>query len=335
MPYSPLASVAATRAVLDGFGLSAKYALGQNYLVSDEVVGGILELASLRPTDVVLEVGPGIGTLTSALLPRASEVVAVEADRDMERPLAETCAAYSERLALVLGDALRVTPQQVGRALADLRGRGAGRPAAVPAGAARGGGAPTPAARAQDAGSAPAGPAMPAAPRELPNRWVSNLPYAVAATLVLKWFESPDWAFLDDAVVMVQSEVADRICAQPGSKIYGAYTLKLQLHARVTGRFQVGARSFFPAPHVDSAVVRIERRPAGERLPPEEARACAAVIDAAFSQRRKTIRNAMSGASFATKERLDAGFAQAGISPAARAETLVLDDFVRLERALR
>lgn len=296
MPFSRLASYGATRGLLDEFGLSAKYALGQNFLVSDEVVGRILELADLAADDVVLEVGPGIGTLTSALLPHAAAVVSVEADADMQGPLSVSCADYSERFGLVMGDALRVTPQQVGRALAALR--------------------PVPA-------------------RTMPNRWVSNLPYAVAATLILKWLGSPDWACIDSAVLMVQSEVADRICATPGSKIYGAYTAKLQMYARVTGRFQVAASSFFPAPRVESAVVRLERLPEGERIEAEEARACAEVIDAAFSQRRKTIRNAMSGASYATKERLDAAFEASGIAPTVRAETLTLADFLRLTRALR
>ncbi len=296
MPFSRLATPTATRGLLDEFGLSAKYALGQNFLVNDEVVGRILELAGLSSDDVVLEVGPGIGTLTSALLPHVSAVVSVETDKDMQGPLSVSCADYSERFALVMGDALRVTPQQVGRALAALR---------------------------------------PAPSRPMPNRWVANLPYAVAATLILKWFESPDWTCLDSATLMVQSEVADRISAEPGSKIYGAYTLKLQQYACVTGRFQVARTSFFPAPRVESAVIRLERLPEGERVSAEDARACTEVIDAAFSQRRKTIRNAMAGASYATKERLDAAFEAAGINPAARAETLTLTDFRRLTDALR
>ena len=113
MPHSPLASAGATRAVLEEFGLTAKYALGQNFLVNDDVVGRILDLAQLSAADVVLEVGPGIGTLTRALLPHVAAVAAIEADRDMRAPLLADCADYSERLALVMGDALRVTPDQV------------------------------------------------------------------------------------------------------------------------------------------------------------------------------------------------------------------------------
>lgn len=292
MPYSKLATPGATRSLLSEFGLSAKYELGQNFLVNDDVVGRICALADLGPDDVVLEVGPGIGTLTSALLPRAAAVVAVEADADMRGPLSVSTADYSERFALVEGDALRVSPDRLAAALADL---------AV-------GGCP------------------------LPNRWVSNLPYAVAATLILKYFQ--EWPFIEDATVMVQSEVADRICAAPGSKIYGAYTLKLALFARVAGRFQVPPSCFFPAPHVESAVVRIERLPAGEALPAEEALACIRVIEAAFAQRRKTIRNSMAASGVWGKELLDEAYASCGIAPTCRAETLDLAAFVALTRAL-
>ena len=298
MPYSKTASPSATRALLDEFGLSAKYALGQNFLVNDDVVGRICALANLHEDDVVLEVGPGIGTLTSALLPRVAAVVAVEADRDMAAPLSVTTADYSERFALVMGDALRVTPEQLSAALAALRTAGlASRPL-----------------------------------RELPNRWVANLPYAVAATLILKYFQ--DWEFIDDATVMVQSEVADRICAQPGTKIYGAYTLKLQLFARVAGRFQVAPSCFFPAPHVESAVVHLERVAPQERLTREEAARCIAVIDAAFAQRRKTIRNSLSSVGPWSKDQLDAAFAATGIAPGCRAETLDLAAFKALTQAL-
>ncbi len=298
MPHSKLASPSATRSLLSEFGLSAKYELGQNFLVNDDVVGKICDLAGIGPDDVVLEVGPGIGTLTSALLPRVAAVVAVEADADMRGPLSVSTADYSERFALVEGDALRVAPERIAAALAELSARGG----------------------------------MGACGRALPNRWVSNLPYAVAATLVLKYFQ--EWPFIENATVMVQSEVADRICAAPGSKIYGAYTLKLALFARVAGRFQVPPSCFFPAPHVDSAVVRLERLPAGEALPADEARACIRVIEAAFAQRRKTIRNSMAASGVWGKELLDEAYASCGIAPTCRAETLNLARFVELTRAL-
>lgn len=291
---SPLACVRETRATLEQFGLATKHRLGQNFLVNDALIARILELAELGADDVVLEVGPGIGTLTVGMLPRVRAVCSIEADRELEPVLAQTCARDGERFALVMGDALKATPQFVGERLAGI---GCDR---------------------------------------MPSKLVSNLPYQVAATLILRFFQG--WGCLDRAVVMVQAEVADRICACPGSRTYGAYTAKLALYGAVTGRFEVGPGNFMPPPHVDSAVVRIDRSPArdpqtGEPLSPERLEATARVVDAAFAQRRKTIRNSMSASGF-DKAALDAAFEACGISATCRAETLSPEDFVRLATAL-
>lgn len=298
MTYSRLANPRETRAVLEDFGLATKHRLGQNFLVNDDVIGKIVSLAELGDSDVVLEVGPGIGTLTVAMLAACRAVCSIEADRELEQVLAQTCATDGEKFALLMGDALRVTPEQVSAALAGL---------------ARDGEAPS-----------------------QPNKFVANLPYQVAATLILKFFQ--DFGSLERACVMVQAEVADRICARPGNKTYGAYTAKLALLARPTGRFEVGPGNFMPPPHVDSAVVRLDRTPmadpaSGEPLSAERAARVAEVIDAAFAQRRKTIRNSL-GANGFEKDALDAAFAACDIAPTARAETLSPEDFVRLEGAL-
>ncbi len=292
--YSRLASPRETRAVLEDFGLATKHRMGQNFLVSDAVVGRILELAELGPEDVVLEVGPGIGTLTVALLARARAVCSIEADLDLECVLDETCGFASEKFALIMGDALRARPEDVSRSLAEV------------------------------------------GVDELPGKLVSNLPYQVAATTVLRVLE--EWPSVGREVVMVQAEVADRICAAPGNKTYGAYTAKLALLGEVTGRFEVGPQNFMPAPHVDSAVLRIERRPlpdpaTGEPLSPEAVREAAQVIDSAFAQRRKTIRNSMASSGY-DKGALDAAFSATGIAGTSRAETLAPEDFVRLASAL-
>ncbi len=296
-PNSWLANVRETRATLEDFGLYTKHRLGQNFLVDDSVIGRILDLAELDSTDAVFEVGPGIGTLTVALLARAGAVVSVEADRDLPPVLAETCARDSERFALVVGDALRVDAGRLGEELAGL--------------------------------------GLEDVPAE-PTKFVSNLPYQVAATLILQTFQT--MPSVRRAVVMVQAEVADRISAAPGSKTYGAYTAKLGLFGRVTGRFEVSPQSFMPPPHVDSAVIRIERDPAldpatGEPLPQEDQAWVAQVIDAAFAQRRKTIRNSLSAKGFA-KDAIDEAFQSLGIDPRVRAETLSTSQFIRLAHAL-
>ena len=295
--HSYLATPRETRSVLERHGLATKHHLGQNFLVNDAIIGKILELAELGDRDVVFEIGPGIGTLTVAMLPLAGAVVAVEADRGLEPVLAETCAQDSERFALVMGDALRVGPDTLAQAVDALDIEGLD---------------------------------------PLPTKLVSNLPYQVAATVVLQTFaQIPQ---VERVVVMVQAEVADRMAAAPGTKAYGGYTAKLALYARPTGRFEVGPGNFMPPPHVDSAVIRLDRAPladpaTGAELTPEQIAWTSQVIDAAFAQRRKTIRNSM-GASGFDKAELDAAFAAAGIDPRTRAETLAPADFVRLASTL-
>lgn len=295
--HSWLANMRETRGVLESYGLATKHHLGQNFLVNDAIIGKILGLAELADTDVVFEVGPGIGTLTVAMLPLAGAVVSVEADRTLEPVLAETCARDSERFALIMGDALRVGPTQLEEAVRSL---------AI-------------------TGLDPA-----------PTKLVSNLPYQVAATIVLQTFEA--MPSVQRVVVMVQAEVADRMAATPGSKAYGGYTAKLALFARPTGRFEVGPGNFMPPPHVDSAVIRLDRCPMEDpatdaALTGPQIAWCSEVIDAAFAQRRKTIRNSMGARGF-DKAALDEAFAQAEIDPRSRAEVLSPADFVRLSAAL-
>lgn len=277
---SPLASPGATRALLEAYGLATKHSLGQNFLVNNAVIEKIMALAELSPDERVLEVGPGIGTLTLALLAEAGRVVSVEMDRELE-PVLSAHAAAHPNFSFIMGDALRVPAEKIAEAA---------------------GGAPT--------------------------ALVSNLPYNVAATIILAFMQ--DMPELRRAVVMVQAEVADRICAAPGNRTYGAYTAKLALLGRVTGRFEVGPGNFMPPPHVNSAVVRIDRAPL---VAPELVAPVSAVIDAAFAQRRKTIRNSMSASGY-DKDALDAAFGACGIAPTCRAETLAPGDFVRLAGAL-
>ncbi len=298
-----LANQRATKETLERFGLATKYRLGQNFLVQDHVIEKIVQLAEVQPTDVIVEVGPGLGTLTVALLDNARAVCSLEADSELEQVLAVTCKEpHSDSFALVMGDALAITPQKLADAYSAL---------------------PT---VAHDA--------APSAP--MPTKFVSNLPYQVAATLILKFFQ--ELPSLERAVVMVQAEVADRIAAKPSTKAYGAYTAKLSLFAQVTGRFEVGPGNFMPPPRVNSAVVRLDRTKArnpvtSKLLSEEELLHTMSVIDAAFAQRRKTIRNSMSASGF-DKDKLDQAFLATGIAPTARAEVLTSQDFICLAAAL-
>ena len=298
-----LANQRATKETLERFGLATKYRLGQNFLVQDHVIEKIVQLAEVQPTDVVVEVGPGLGTLTVALLDRARAVCSLEADSELEQVLAVTCKdSHPDSFALVMGDALAITPQKLADAYSAL-------PAITQS----------------------AAPSVP-----MPTKFVSNLPYQVAATLILKFFQ--ELPSLERAVVMVQAEVADRISAKPSTKAYGAYTAKLSLFAQVTGRFEVGPGNFMPPPRVNSAVVRLDRTQArnpltSKLLSEEELLHTMSVIDAAFAQRRKTIRNSMSASGF-DKDKLDQAFLATGIAPTVRAEVLTSQDFICLAAAL-
>ena len=298
-----LANQRSTKETLERFGLATKYRLGQNFLVQDHIIEKIVQLAEVQPTDVIVEVGPGLGTLTVALLDNARAVCSLEADSELEQVLAVTCKEpHPDSFALVMGDALAITPQKLSEAYSTL---------------------PT---VAHDAAtSAP-----------MPTKFVSNLPYQVAATLILKFFQ--ELPSLERAVVMVQAEVADRISAKPSTKAYGAYTAKLSLFAQVTGRFEVGPGNFMPPPRVNSAVVRLDRIQArnpltSKLLSEEELLHTMRVIDAAFAQRRKTIRNSMSASGF-DKDKLDQAFLATGIAPTVRAEVLTSQDFICLAAAL-
>lgn len=292
MTTSPLANPTATREMLEAFGLATKHRLGQNFLVDNHVIERIMALADLSGSERVLEVGPGIGTLTLALLQEAAHVTSIEMDSELEQVLAAHAMDH-DNFSFIMGDALAVPPTAIAEAS---------------------GGEPT--------------------------MLVANLPYNVAATIILQFFQT--MPSLTRAVVMVQKEVADRIAAVAGTKAYGAYTVKLSLHGEVTGRFEVPPRCFMPAPHVDSAVVRIERVDAlacaglaclESDYAPIDAACVSRVVDAAFAQRRKTIRNSMSSNGF-DKAALDVAFEACGIAPTARAEALTTDEFIKLAAVL-
>jgi len=281
VPYSRLANPSATIAVLERHGLRTRKALGQHFLIDDNVVGRIVREADIAPGERVLEIGPGIGTLTDALLEAGADVVAVEFD-DRLLPVLADLAEERGGLTVVHADAVSVPVDALGT------GR--------------------------------------CAPRAL----VANLPYAVAATVALRFFE--EMPSLERAVVMVQAEVAERMSARPGTKAYGAYTVKLGLYARAAGRFPVPRSCFLPPPRVDSSVITLVRHPtaADAVLLASAARAA----DAAFSQRRKTLRNSFAaGLGISTTEATSL-LEAAGIDSGARAETLDVDRFLRLGAVL-
>jgi len=264
------------RELASGLGIRPTKKLGQNFVHDPNTVRRIVAAAGLSAADVVIEVGPGLGSLTLALLPACRRVVAVEVD-----PVPETVAArapgLADRLTVVAADALRITSGQVGE----------------------------------------------------PTALVANLPYNVSVPVVLHLLaELPS---MTSGLVMVQAEVADRMAAGPGSRVYGIPSVKIAWYAAARRVATVPRTVFWPVPNVDSALVLLTRRETPDS--DDGARAAVfAVIDAAFAQRRKTLRAALAGwaGSAARAEEL---LLVAGIDPGARGEQLAVTDFSRLAHA--
>lgn len=321
--YSHLASAKRTIEVLKHFGRYTKHHLGQNFLINDSIIGHILEEAALAQDESVLEVGPGIGTLSAALLEHASAVIAVEKDRELEEILRYTLAQHRF---LCLGERARA------HGYVD-----AGACTNADAGANAGAHADSPASFClvlQDALNFSRNDllaACKATESAIPQKFVANLPYQVAATLVLRYFEI--FPEIQDAIVMVQSEVCERMCAAPHTKTYGAYTAKLALFASCVAHFSVAPSNFLPAPHVMSQVIHLRRHSASTTLCKEsEIPHVMRVIDAAFAQRRKTVSNSLSACGFA-RDVVARALSQSEISAQTRAETLTSAAFVALTRA--
>ena len=273
--------------------------LGQNFVIEAGTVRKIAALAALRTDDVVLEVGPGLGSLTLALLEAGpARVVAVEVDRalaaELPRIIAARAPGLANRAVVVAADALSVGEPDLQAAVA--------------------------------AASA-AGPADGPAPA-LPSVLVANLPYNVAVPVVLHLLAA--LPSLERGLVMVQAEVAERMCAAPGSRVYGVPSVKLAWYAQARLAGTVPRTVFWPVPNVDSRLVAFTRRdPPAAAASREEV---FALIDAAFGQRRKTLRAALAGwaGSAPEAERL---LRAAGIDPGARGESLSVAGFARLASA--
>lgn len=265
--------------------------LGQNFVVDAGTVTRITALAGVRHDDVVLEVGPGFGSLTLPLLAAARRVIAVEVDRALAAQLPLTVAERAPELA--------------------------GRLDAVHADAAR--------------------VAAAALPGDPPDLLVANLPYNVAVPVVLHLLVT--LPSLRGGLVMVQAEVADRMCAPPGSRTYGVPSAKLAWFATARRAGSVSRGVFWPVPRVDSDLVELVRHEPAEaaRLrgePPADRAAVFAVVDAAFSQRRKTLRSALAawaGSPAAAEQAVRA----AGLDPATRGEMLGIAEFARIAAAAR
>ncbi|MGL5930478.1 MAG: 16S rRNA (adenine(1518)-N(6)/adenine(1519)-N(6))-dimethyltransferase RsmA [Dermatophilaceae bacterium] len=279
-PDAVLLGAADIRDLAERLGIRPTKQWGQNFVVDGNTVRRIVRLAGLGPDDVVVEVGPGLGSLTLALLPAVARVVAVEVDPvlagELPRTVAERAGELSDRLDVMHADALAVT------------------------------GLPGP----------------------TPTALVANLPYNVSVPVVLRFLER--FPSIDRLLVMVQLEVAERLAAAPGSRTYGVPSVKAAWYADVRLAGQVGRSVFWPVPNVDSGLVALSRRdPPPSTVDRRQVFAC---VDAAFAQRRKTLRAALA-AWAGSAAAAEAALRAAGVDPRTRGEQLDITAFARIASA--
>jgi ribosomal RNA small subunit methyltransferase A len=284
-PGQALLGPADVRELARKLGIRPAKRLGQNFVIDPGTVRRIVRLADVSADDVVLEVGPGFGSLTLALLPAVRKVVAVEIDKALAVALPQTVAA---------------------RMPVDYRA--AGRLEVIAADAAH----------------------LAGVPGEAPTALVANLPYNVAVPVVLNLLSV--MPSLARGLVMVQAEVADRMCAAPGTPAYGVPSVKLAWFASAHRAGAVPRTVFWPVPRVDSGLVAFTRRDPPQVLASRGE--VFSVIEAAFSQRRKTLRAALAGWA-GSRDSAEAIVRGAGLDPGARGETLSVLDFARLADVAR
>ncbi|WP_066530496.1 16S rRNA (adenine(1518)-N(6)/adenine(1519)-N(6))-dimethyltransferase RsmA [Corynebacterium bouchesdurhonense] len=265
------------RELADDLGVVPTKKLGQNFVHDPNTVRRIVAAADLSPEDVVVEVGPGLGSLTLGLVDTVRRVVALEIDPRLAGRLEETARTrapeYAGRLTVINKDALKVT-----RADVDAE----------------------------------------------PTALVANLPYNVSVPVLLHLLA--EFPSIRRVLVMVQKEVADRLAAAPGSKIYGVPSVKASFYGDVSRAGTIGKNVFWPAPNIESGLVRIDvdarrdRSLKGQVFP---------LVDAAFAQRRKTLRSTLA-AVYGSPQAAEDALRAAGIDPGLRGEALSVEDFVRL-----
>lgn len=265
------------RRIAAELGLRPTKQRGQNFVTDINTVRRIVRTSGVGEDDVIVEIGPGLGSLTLGLLSEARRVVAIEVDDLLAGRLPETVAdhapEHADRLQVVHADALRVTE----------------------------------------------------VPGPEPTALVANLPYNISVPVLLHFLRT--FPSLRSALVMVQAEVAHRLAAGSGSRVYGVPSVKAAWYAHAELAGAVSRTVFWPVPNVDSALVRLTRRP-----PPDaDADRTFALIDAAFAQRRKTLRAALTG-HFGSSAAAEQTLRAAGIDPGQRGERLTVADFACLAR---
>lgn len=281
-------SPVAVRDILNRYQLACRKSLGQNFLIDRHIADKIVAAADLSSADLAVEIGPGLGALTTRAAGIAGKVLAVEIDRGLLRALAEVLSGLENTVVVIQGDALEIDfDHLVWEQTGGVFGRGGKQ-----------------------------------------YKLLANLPYYITSPLLLRLLR--EYNNFSLMVIMVQLEVAARLAAAPGSKDYGALSVAVQYYTEVKLLFRVPKTVFFPAPAVDSAVVRlaVRKRPA---VPVADERTFFQVVRAAFGKRRKTLLNSLATSDLGIdKELWKTVLHSCGINPDRRGETLSLVEFARL-----
>ena len=286
----------APKVLLDRHGLRAKKSWGQNFLGDEAILDAIARLAVERPGEVVIELGSGLGHLTERLLAHGARVVAVERDRDMARVLR---GEFGDTIRLVEADAARA---DFARLAADAPGGAQER------------------AQGDAPGAAPAGRVAVA----------GNIPYHLTSPILFSLLDQA--SAVSRAVLLLQREVAERLAASPGTKDWGLLSVLLQQLGGVEIDRIVPRGAFHPPPRVDSAVVRIDLH--GREPRAADPKRFRLLVKAGFAQRRKVLKNALEASRVAPRERLEEALRVTGIDPVRRGETLSVEEWEALDRAL-
>jgi 16S rRNA (adenine1518-N6/adenine1519-N6)-dimethyltransferase len=305
-----LLNPADVRALAARLGVRPTKALGQNFVVDPNTVRRIVRTAGVGPQDVVLEVGPGLGSLTLGLLDVVAEVVAVEIDPVLAAALPATVTRRrpdaAGRLRVLTADAVRLVPADLAaiEPVATIDPASASDPVAT------------------------VDPASTSERTHSPTALVANLPYNVAVPVLLNILERFDR--IRTGLVMVQAEVADRLAAAPGDRVYGVPSVKAAWYARLRRAGAVPRSVFWPVPNVDSGLVAFTRREKSvSDVPRELLFEC---VDAAFAQRRKTLRAALAGWA-GSPDAAERVLRAAGVDPRSRGEQLSVEQFAKVAAA--
>lgn len=268
-----------TQMLLNQYGLKANKKLGQNFLINEQVINDIIDKSNITKEDTVLEIGPGLGSLTKALLQNAKRVIAVELDENMVKILNNRF--NNDNLEIINEDILKINLSEITEKYGKIK-------------------------------------------------VVANLPYYITTPIVMKLLEEE--YEIESITVMVQKEVGERLCAEPGSREFGAITVSVNYYSDSRIIIDVPKDNFLPIPEVDSCVIKLDIL----NEPPvdiKDKKKFFRLIKAAFSQRRKTINNSLASGEFSKDEILKA-LEKLNINPKLRAENLSIQDYANITNEL-